>query len=66
MQGSPIDVLKTKIQYNSKTQQGGSSNSVIRQLYIIFFDCRVEGEVLLPDTGTQSKVMSFVITHTFQ
>ena len=36
MQGSPIDVLKTKIQYNSKTQQGGSSISVILQLYIIF------------------------------
>ena len=36
MQGSPIDVLKTKIQYNSKTQKGGSSISVILQLYIIF------------------------------
>ena len=61
MQGSPIDVLKTKIQYNSKTQQGGSSISVILQLYIIFLIAELRVRFFLPHAGTQSKVMSYVI-----
>ena len=61
MQGSPIDVLKTKIQYNSKTQQGGIFNFCHSSIIYHFLDCRVEGEVFLPHAGTQSKVMSYVI-----
>ena len=61
MQGSPIDVLKTEIQYKSKTQQGGSSISVILQLYIIFLIAELRVRFFLPHAGTQSKVMSYVI-----
>lgn len=62
MKGSPIDVLKTKIQYNSKTQLGGSSVSVILQLYIIFLIAELRVRCFLASYGiTQSKVMSYVI-----
>ena len=65
MQGSPIDVLKTKTQYNSKTQLGDLQFLSFFN-YKSFSGCRVEVEVLLPDVGTQSKVMSCYKTHTFQ
>ena len=64
MKGSPIDVLKAKIQYNSKHSRGDLQFLSFFN-YISFSWLQSWGwDFFLPHAGTQSKVMSYVIKRT--